>query len=101
VSKDRENSRGLGRARRLEPSGDVVGQRLGEAIVLVNLQTSRIFELNRTGSRFWELLQADGERERIERAMRAEFDVSEQELSAEIDALVARLEAENLVRVIE
>ena len=78
-----------------------MGQKLGDQIVLVHLETSRIFELNRTGSRFWELLQADGERERIEQALRAEFDVSAQELSDEIDRLVSRLEAEKLVRVVE
>jgi hypothetical protein len=101
VSKDRDNSRGQGRARRVEPSGEVVGQKLGDQIVLVHLETSRIFELNRTGSRFWELLQADGERDTIEQALCAEFDVSEEQLSDEIDALIARLEAEKLVRVVE
>src|SRR5919108_594023 len=36
------------RVRRLEPSQDVVGQRLGDEVVLVSLQNNRIFELNRT-----------------------------------------------------
>jgi hypothetical protein len=40
----------------LRPHPDVVAQRLGEEVALVNLQTNRIFELNRTGACLWDLL---------------------------------------------
>jgi Coenzyme PQQ synthesis protein D (PqqD) len=88
-------------AQRLEPADDVVGQRLGDEVVLVNLKTNRIFELNRTGGRFWDLLHEDGNRDQIEARLREEFDVGEERLTAEVDALIASLAAEDLVRIVE
>ena len=89
------------RARRLEPSQDVVGQRLGDEVVLVSLDTNRIFELNRTGARFWELLQSESDRSRIEQRLLEEFEVSREELSSEVDRLVKSLTDEELVRVLD
>jgi hypothetical protein len=89
------------RVRTLEPSQDVVGQRLGDEVVLVSLQTNRIFELNRTGARFWELLQSERDRSRIEQRLMEEFEVSEEELSAEVDQLIKSLTDEELVRVLD
>ena len=86
---------------RIEPSDDVVGQQLEDQIVLVHLQTNRIFELNHTGGRFWELLQAESDRERIEEQLLSEFEVSEDELKAEVDALIPQLVQEDLVKVHE
>jgi hypothetical protein len=89
------------RIRRLEPTEDVVGQRLGDEVVLVSLNTNRIFELNRTGGRFWELLQSENDRARIEQRLLEEFDVSQEELSAELDRLIKSLADEELVRILE
>jgi Coenzyme PQQ synthesis protein D (PqqD) len=87
--------------RRLEPAGEVVGQRLGDQVVLVNMKTNRIFELNRTGGRFWDLLSSESDRGQIEERLRQEFDVDEQALSAEVDRLISNLAAEDLVRIVE
>src|SRR5215510_5014894 len=38
------------------PNPDVIAKRLDDAAVLVHLGTNRIFELNGTGMRVWELL---------------------------------------------
>ena len=89
------------RVRRLEPSQDVVGQRLGDEVVLVSLETNRIFELNRTGARFWELLQSENDRDRIEAQLLEEFAVTEEELSAEVDRLIKSLNDEELVRILD
>jgi hypothetical protein len=89
------------RVRRLEPSQDVVGQRLGDEVVLVSLETNRIFELNRTGARFWELLQSETDRGRIEAQLLDEFAVAEEELSAEVDRLIKSLDDEELVRILD
>ena len=40
----------------LRQGRDAVSNRLGEGGVLVNLRTNRIFELNATGMRAWELI---------------------------------------------
>jgi len=97
---DRQDSATDG-VRRLEPSQDVVGQRLGGEVVLVSLQTNRIFELNRTGARFWELMQSESDRGRIEQRLLEEFEVSKDELSAEVDQLIESLADEELVRILD
>ena len=77
---------------------DVVSQRVGEDIVLVHLKTNQIFALNETGARFWELLAEGRSRAEIESALRDEFDVEPEPLRREIDALVADLAQEDIVR---
>jgi Coenzyme PQQ synthesis protein D (PqqD) len=95
------HTQGSRRIRRLEPTQDVVGQRLGDEVVLVSLQSNRIFELNRTGGRFWEILQSESDRGRIEEQLLEEFEVSRDELSAEVDQLIESLADEELVRILE
>lgn len=90
---DREN-----RASLPSPSPDVVSRRLGDEVVLVHLKTNRIFSLSPTGARFWELLSEGRSRPEIEQALLAEYDVSQAEVSAEIDSLMRSLQAEQLVR---
>ncbi|HEX5583909.1 PqqD family protein [Gaiella sp.] len=80
------------------PSPDVVSRRLGDEVVLVHLRTNRIFSLSPTGARLWELLSDGMSRPEIEQQLRDEYDVSREAVSAEIDSLVATLEAEALVR---
>lgn len=77
---------------------DVVSQRVGEDVVLVHLKTNQIFALNETGARFWELLSAGRSRAEIEHALHDEFDVDPEPLRREIDALVADLARQDIVR---
>ena len=79
------------------PSPDVVSRRLGDEIVLVHLETNRIFSLSPTGARLWELLTDGKSRPEIERRLHEEYDVSPEAVSTEIDSLVTMLEAEALV----
>ena len=81
---------------RLLPSPDVVSQRIGSEIVLIHLRTNRIYEMNRTSARVWELLVGRHDVESIRAAMRAEFDVSEAELTREMDAFFRMLVEEKL-----
>ena len=83
------------------PSPDVVAQRIGAEVVLVNLQTNQIYELNRTGARLWELVTAGHDRGELQQQLQAEFDVDEAALTAEIDAFLTALEREQLVTVLE
>ena len=80
------------------PSPDVASRRLGDEVVLVNLKTNRIFSLSPTGARFWELLSDGKTRPEIEVELLEEYDVSREEVTAEIDALVTALLVEGLVR---
>ena len=81
----------------VQPSPDVVAQGVGAETVLVHLQTNKIFTLNVTGARFWELLTAGLSPDEIFERMLAEFDVEEPALRTEIDSLLAALARENLV----
>jgi hypothetical protein len=80
------------------PSPDVASRRLGDEVVLVHLKTNRIFSLSPTGARFWELLSDGKTRPEIEAELLQEYDVSQDQVSAEIDSLVGMLRAEGLVR---
>ena len=76
---------------RFQPSSDALATRVGEEIVLVDLKTDRIYSLNRTAARIWELMCADCDRTEVERRMREEFDVTPGELADAIDDLVAAM----------
>jgi Coenzyme PQQ synthesis protein D (PqqD) len=79
------------------PSPDVIFRELEGEIVLVHLETNRIFALNSTGARFWELLNAGFDRAEIERRLTEEFEVGRPEVVKEVNRLLAELAAEELI----
>jgi hypothetical protein len=82
----------------LRQSGDVAASRLGDTGVLVNLRTNRIFELNATGLRVWELVGEGCTRTEIERRLGEEFDgVSPEQLQQDVRKLLLALLNEALV----
>jgi hypothetical protein len=70
---------------------------LGDAGVLVHLQTNRIFELNATGVRIWELLGEGQGLGDIERILQGEYTADRGELRTELLALIKELAREGLV----
>jgi hypothetical protein len=84
-------------ARRVKQSAQVVSSRLGDAGVLVHLQTNRIFEVNATGVRIWELAGTGRTIAEIEDALRTDFDVEPARLRTELLALVNELSREGLI----
>lgn len=82
---------------KFRPSPDAVATRAGDEIVVVDVRSDRIYSLNRTAARAWELLCADCDRAEVERRMLAEFDVAPEELAGAIDALVASLTQNGLL----
>jgi hypothetical protein len=83
--------------RKLSISPDAVSRRLADEVVVVNLKSNRIFSLNPTGARYWELLESGTERDQIESKLAEEFDVESSQLSREIAELEAKLLEEGLV----
>ena len=75
----------------------MVARRLDDETVLVHLRTNRIYTLNATAARLWELLEEGCDRTEIERRMGDEFDVDRAQLAEEIDRVLASLAAEGLV----
>ena len=79
------------------PVDDVVYRELNGEVVLVHLGSDRIYALNETGARFWQLLAAGRDRAAIEAQLVEEFSVEPAELDVEIDALLAELACAGLV----
>jgi hypothetical protein len=76
---------------RYSASPDALATRVGDEIVLVDLKTDRIYSLNRTAARIWELVCADCDRAEVERRLLEEFDVAPAQLAEAIDELVAEM----------
>lgn len=79
------------------PAPDVVVEKIEGASVLINLTTNRMFELNETGTRLWELLAEGHQPDAIKAQLLREYDVDRPTVDREVDDLLARLEAEQLV----
>jgi len=84
-------------ASRLRASPDVVHRRVDDGIVLVHLRTNRIFSLNRTGARLWELLGDGSTRAELRQKLLREFDVEPMVVDAELDSILPELMSEGLL----
>lgn len=82
---------------RFHPHPHVVFQRLGTETVLVHLTSDRIFELNGTATRIWELMEAGMDLASIQQQLLAEYDTEAARLNQETANLLAMLLAEELV----
>jgi hypothetical protein len=80
-----------------KPHPDVVWRRVGDETVVVNLKTNRIYSLNRTGARLWELISAGHDAEAAAATLLTEFDVDEGELRKEIEAALEHLAQAGLI----
>lgn len=87
-----EAGRGL-----LRPDDDVVSRRLEDEVVLVHLRTDRIYSLNETGARLWELLREGCSPVEIEQRILEEFEGERKQVREEIDRLLSLLTREGLV----
>jgi hypothetical protein len=79
------------------PIPDVAYRELEGQMVLVHLGTNRIYSLNETGARFWELLAGGSERAEIEQQLLDEFAIEPDELRQEVDSMLTALADEGLV----
>ena len=84
-------------AREIRPSAHVVARAVGESAVLVHLQTNRIYELNATGSRIWELVESGASEPEVLQRLSEEFAVSTEVAQRDFKALLADLEREGLL----
>jgi hypothetical protein len=82
---------------RFHSSPDALATRVGDEIVLVDLNTDRIYSLNRTAARIWELMCADCDRAEVERRMLEEFDITRDQLAEAIDDLVMSMMQDGLL----
>lgn len=77
---------------------DVVAEQVGDDMVLVHLKTDRIYRLNLTGSRIWQLLAGGMDLAQARETLAAEFAVEPSVLDREVRDLVVQLEVSGLVQ---
>jgi hypothetical protein len=83
---------------RVRPDTNVLAKRVDDEIVLVHLETNRIYELNRTAAFLWDALAAGSTQAELEERLALEFDVERDELAREIDELLRQFTSERLIR---
>ena len=81
----------------MKPNPNVLSKRLGEEVVLFNLDTDHFYELNGSAARFWELLNAGNDAAQVRQQMLSEFDVDPDQFASEAEALLASLLKDGLV----
>lgn len=79
------------------PCPGIVFKRLDQRMVLVRLATNQIFELNDTGARIWELLEAGADEDEILERLATEFDVAPDRLRRDMDTLLGELQSAGLI----
>ena len=84
---------------RVRPDPNVLATRVGDEIVLVHLETNRVFELNRTAAFLWDTLAAGMTPAELEERLALEFAVEREELAREIEVLLGQFASEHLIRV--
>jgi hypothetical protein len=96
-SSDVGGERSIAGSETVRPAQDVVAQRLGDSAVIVRLTTNRIYELNATGRRIWELMRDGATRDGMLARLVEEFDVQPDAVGCELDELLDALRAEGLI----
>jgi hypothetical protein len=75
----------------------VMFNRVGDEIVLLDLDKGTYLGLDPVGSRFWELITSEASVGDAIDAMAGEYDVTRQQLEADVAELVADLQSNGLV----
>jgi len=83
---------------RVHPDPSALAKRVDDEIVLVHLETNRIYELNRTAAFLWDALAAGSTQAELEQRLALEFDVDPEQLAREIDELLGQFMSERLIR---
>ena len=82
---------------RLIPHPDAVLRRVGDGAVLVHLGTNRVFELNSTAARAWELAVEGHSKPSILAALTAEYAGSGDAIAGDVDDLFHFLTERGLI----
>ena len=79
------------------PAPDALFQPVADESVLLDLKSERYFSLDQVGTRIWQLLDEHKTIDGVVAQMLQEFDVQEEVLRADVEALVAKLVAAGLI----
>jgi hypothetical protein len=78
-------------------SSDAIAKELDGELVLLDLQSGTYFGLNEVGSRIWELMESPVSVADINTKLLEEFEVSDEVLSADVDAFLGVLHEKKLL----
>ena len=81
----------------ISPAPDVISQEVSGETVLLNLESEHYFGLDEVGTRVWQLIQETGDVQAVYRTMLAEYEVSEERLRRDLDALLEEIAGLGLV----
>ena len=80
------------------PHPDVVAQNMGDStFLLLHLETGHFYELNKTATRFWELLTEGKDLEQIQKQLLLEYDVRPTHLKKEFARTLASMKKKKLI----
>lgn len=84
---------------RYRPAEEVVAKMVGDELVLLDYEREVYYGLDPIGARIWELLPTGALGEIIDTLL-DEYDVTREELSADVEALMTELETSRLVKIV-
>jgi hypothetical protein len=80
-------------------SPDVISQEVSGETVLLDLESENYFGLDEVGTRIWQLIKETNDLEAIFNTLLAEYDVSEERLRGDLDALLGEIAGLGLVQL--
>jgi len=80
-------------------STDVLSQEVAGETVLLDLRSEHYFGLEEVGTRFWQLLQKDGEFQAAYDTLLQEYDVDAEQLQSDLESLLSELESAGLIQL--
>jgi hypothetical protein len=78
-----------------------VSHRFGDDVVLVHPETDRVFLLNLTSARIWELLCQNNQQDTIERILFNEFYGQPDQIKEDIVRIISELQAEKFINILK
>lgn len=82
------------------PADHVVAKLVGEELVLLDYEEEVYYGLDPVGARIWELLTAGRTLGEIIDTLLAEYDVTRDQLAADVERVVGELETSGLVKIV-
>jgi hypothetical protein len=76
-----------------------IAQQVGDEVVILNLSSERYYSLDEVGAAFWSLFAAGQPFDQIVQEMLEEFDVDENRLRNDLEALLDNLVQAGLIEV--
>ena len=78
-------------------SPDVISQEVSGETVLLDLESENYFGLDEVGTRIWQLLQENKDLSSVVTTMLEEYEVSEEQLNEDMDALLGEVHTLGLI----